>query len=155
MDKKDEIIKRIYTDPAGFGSVLNTLKEVNKIDPSITKKDVKQWIENNTRRKTNLKGYNSYVPPAPKYEYQIDLFFMSDLKNEEYQDYKLAMCAIDSFTKFLLVVPITSKSESDFLAGLMEAFKNFGGKPKVIYADQEPSWTGKYTQQFLKVEDIL
>ena len=80
---------------------------------------------------------------------------MSDLKNEEYQDYKLAMCAIDSFTKFLSVVPIKSKSESDFLAGLMEAFKNLGGKPKVIYADQEPSWTGKYTQQFLKEEDIL
>ena len=55
MDKKDVIIKRIYTDPAGFGSVLNTLKEVNKIDPSITKEDVKQWIENNTHRKNNLR----------------------------------------------------------------------------------------------------
>jgi hypothetical protein len=80
---------------------------------------------------------------------------MSDLKNEEYQDYKLAMCAIDSFTKFLTVVPLKSKNESNFLAGLMESFKNLGGKPKVIYADQEGSWTGKYTQQFLKEEDIL
>ena len=37
MDEKDKIIEKIYTDPAGFGSVINTLKEVNKIDPSITK----------------------------------------------------------------------------------------------------------------------
>ena len=44
-------------------------------------------------------------------------------KNEEYQDYKLAMCAIDSFTICLTVVPWKSKSESDFLAGLMESFK--------------------------------
>ena len=146
MDKKDELIQRIYTDPAGFGSAINTLKEVNEIDPSITKEDVKQWIENNTHRKTNLRGYSSHVPPAPKYEYQIDLFFMSDLKNEEYQDYKLAMCAIDSFTKFLTVVPLKSKSEADFLVGLMGSFKNTGGKPKVIYADQEPSWSGKYVQ---------
>jgi hypothetical protein len=51
MDKKDEIIKKIYTDPAGFGSVLNTLKEANKIDPSITKEDVKRWIETNTHQK--------------------------------------------------------------------------------------------------------
>ena len=75
-------------------------------------------------------------------------------KNEEYQDYKLAMCAIDSFAKCLTVVPIKSKSESDFLAGLMESLKNLGGKPEVIYADQEPSWTGKYTQQFLKEDDV-
>ena len=150
MDKKEELIKKIYTDPAGFGSIENTLKEVRKIGKSITREDVKRWIEINTHRKTNLRGYNSYVSPGPRHEYQVDLFFMCDLKNEEYQDYKLAMCAIDSFANFLIVVPIKSKSESDFLAGLMEAFKNLGGKPKVIYADQEPSWTGRYTQQFLK-----
>ena len=69
---------------------------------------MRRWIGMNTHRKTKLRGYNSYVPPGPKDEYQIDLFFMSDLKTEEYQDYKLAMCAIDSFTKFLTVVPIKS-----------------------------------------------
>ena len=80
MTEKDEIIEKIYTDPAGFGSVQNTLKEVSKIDLSITKEDVKRWIEMNTHQKTNLRGYNSYVSPGPKHEYQIDLFFMSDLK---------------------------------------------------------------------------
>ena len=100
MDKKDEIIKKLYTDAAGFGSIENTFKEVRKIDKSITREDVKRWIEINTHIKTNLRGNNSYVSRGPHHEYQIDLFFMSDLKNEEYQDYKLAMCAIDSFTKF-------------------------------------------------------
>ena len=76
-------------------------------------------------------------------------------KNEEYQIFKIAMCAIDSFTKFLIVVPLKSKSESDFLSGLMECFKNLNGKPKVIYADQEPAWTGKYVQQYLNEENIL
>ena len=65
------------------------------------------------------------------------------------------MCAIDSFTKILTVIPLKSKSESDFLARLMEAFKNLGGKPKVTYADQEPSWAGKYVQRFLQEDDIL
>jgi hypothetical protein len=154
MEEKDKIIEKIYTDPSGFGSIENTLKEVRKIDKSITRKDVQQWIENNTHRKSNLRGYNSYVSPGPRHEYQIDLFFMSDLKNEEYHDYKMAMCTIDSFTKFLAVIPLKSKSESDFLAGLMESFKNLG-KPKVIYADQEAAWTSKYVQQYLKEENIL
>ena len=65
------------------------------------------------------------------------------------------MCCIDSFTKFRTVVPIKSKGEPDFLAGLMESFKNMGGKRKVTYADQKPSWSGKYAQQYLKEENIL
>lgn len=44
MDK-DQTIERIYTDPAGFGSLKETLKEANKIDPTITIKDIKEWIE--------------------------------------------------------------------------------------------------------------
>ena len=42
---------------------------------------------------------------------------MSDLKNEEYQDYKMAMCAIDSFTKFLTIVPLKSKIRIRFFSG--------------------------------------
>ena len=49
------------------------------------------------------------------------------------------MCAIDSFTKFLTADPLKSKSEADFLAGLMETFKNLGGKP----LGGAGSWGGK------------
>ena len=154
MQTKDDIIERVYTDPSGFGSIKNTFNDAYKLDKSITLGDVKLWIEKNTLKKTNLKGYNSYVSPSPHHEYQIDLFFMSDLKNEEQQKFKLAMCAIDSFTRFLTVVPLKSKNEANFLAGLMECFKDLGGKPKVIYADQEGSFNGKYVQQYLKENDI-
>ena len=68
---------------------------------------------------------------------------MADLKDEEQQKLKAALCAIDSFSRFLTVVPLKSKSESDFLAGVMEAFRNLGGKPLVIYSDQEGAWNGK------------
>ena len=154
MQTKDDIIEKVYTDPSGFGSIKNTFNDAYKLDKSITLGDVKLWIEKNTLKKTNLKGYNSYVSPSPHHEYQIDLFFMSDLKNEEQQQFKLAMCAIDSFTRFLTIVPLKSKNEANFLAGLMECFKDLGGKPKVIYADGEGSFNGKYVQQYLKENDI-
>ena len=80
-DKKAETIKRIYTDPAGFGSIKNTLKDVRKVDPTITEAEVKEWIENNTERKKNLSGYNRFIANEPKQEYQVDLFFMT--KEEE------------------------------------------------------------------------
>ena len=52
------------------------------------------------------------------------------------------------------MVPLKSKSESGFLAGVMEAFRNLGGKPLVIYSDQEGAWNGKCVQQYLKEKNI-
>ncbi len=99
-NNKDQTIEKIYTDPAGFGSLKDTLKEAKKIDPTNTIENIKEWVERNTHRKSNLPGYNSYISPGPKHEHQIDLFFMSDLKEAEQHNYKTAMCAIDSFTRF-------------------------------------------------------
>ena len=39
-EKKKQIIYKIYTDRAGFGSITDTLKEVRKIDSTITYNDV-------------------------------------------------------------------------------------------------------------------
>ena len=52
------------------------------------------------------------------------------------------------------IVPIKSKSEGDFLAGLMECFKHLGAKPVMIYSDSEGSLNGKYTQRYLKDSNI-
>ena len=87
-EKKQEIIKRIYTDPAGFGSIKNTLKDERKVDPTITEAEVKEWIENNTERKKQLSGYNSFIANEPKQEYQVDLFFMTKQDENDYDEGK-------------------------------------------------------------------
>ena len=38
---------------------------------------VKHWKEQNIVRKTNLKGYNSYVANEPREEYQVDPFYVN------------------------------------------------------------------------------
>ena len=81
-EKKKENIHRIYTDKAGFGSIADTLKLVRQIDNTITYHDVKQWKENNSIRKTNLGGYNSYVAEFAHQEYQVDFFLISGLGRE-------------------------------------------------------------------------
>ena len=75
MDK-NKIIHQAYHDPLGYGSIHNTLKDARKIDKPITLEDVKQWKESNVERKTQLKGYNSFVADHRFEEYQIDLFFL-------------------------------------------------------------------------------
>ena len=58
---KDETISNIYNDLSGFGSIKQTFEEARQIDKTITLNDVKEWKEKHIVRKTNLKGYNSYI----------------------------------------------------------------------------------------------
>ena len=51
------------------------------------------------------------MAPHANYEYQIDLFFITDLEN---QKYKIGMACIDIFTKYAEVVPIRSEQIPDF-----------------------------------------
>jgi hypothetical protein len=53
---KDDIISKVYFDPAGYGSINETLKDAKKYDSTITYDDVKKWKARNTERKTNLRG---------------------------------------------------------------------------------------------------
>ena len=73
---KNEIISKIYYDPAGFGSVKQTYLEARAKDPSIKYEDVKKWLHKEVEQKKQLKGYNSFIANEPKEEYQIDLFFL-------------------------------------------------------------------------------
>jgi hypothetical protein len=59
MSDKNKIISSIYKD--NYGSRKDTLEEARKKDPSITYEDVKNWFEQNFVRKTNLRGFNSFI----------------------------------------------------------------------------------------------
>ena len=74
---KAEIISKIYNDLSGFGSIQQTFAEARKIDKTITLDDVKAWKEKNIVRQNNLPGYNSYVASAPRFEYQVDPFYVN------------------------------------------------------------------------------
>ena len=150
MDK-DKIIEKVYNDPLGFGSHHNTLKDARKLDPTITLHDIAKWKNNNTERKTQLKGYNSFIPKEAYDEYQVDLFFMNDISD---QDYKVGLLMVDIFTKYTEVIPLKDKSEGSILSGLMEGFNKMGRKPKTVYSDDEPALSAKYTKQFFSENNI-
>ena len=74
MENKNDIIKKVYTDKSGFGSIKTTFDDVRKIDKSIKIDDMKNWFKENVEHKKQIKGYNSIMPPRPYYEFQFDLF---------------------------------------------------------------------------------
>ena len=151
MDSKQEIIKKIYYDPSGHGSLKTTLEDARQVDKTITINDVKEFFKNNIEKKTQLKGMNSFVAPHAYYEYQLDLFFINDLEN---QKNRIGMAMIDIFTKYASVVPIASKGEGDVAAGVLECLNQMGHKPEIIYSDDETSLSTVAIQKYFKDHNI-
>ena len=77
MSSKQDTIANVYYDRSGFGSLKTTLEDSRKKDPSIKIEDVKQFFAKNVEVKKKARGENSFIPPSPFYEYQLDLFFIS------------------------------------------------------------------------------
>ena len=95
MESKNNLLNKLYYGQAGFSSIQNLYKEAKQLDKSITLAFVKEWHNNNVG-KSRYEGTNSFVAPYPYYEYQVDLFFMTDLEN---QKCKLGFICIDIFTR--------------------------------------------------------
>jgi hypothetical protein len=140
---KDKIISEVYHE--FYGSIKDTFTDAKKKDKTITYDDVKKWFDNNFTRKTNLKGYNSYIASEPFEEFQMDLFFINDLEN---QDYKIGLLMIDIFSKYMTVVPLNTKQPLDVLEGIKQCIKNMGENPISIYTDDEGSFNSKQVKQY-------
>ena len=109
---KQDVIAKIYYDPAGHGSVRKTYLDAHKKDGSISEADVKAWFYKNLQRKTHLAGHNSFITHEPKEEYQMDLMFFFDLKDPEYYG---GLLMVDSFSKYCVVVPTTNNKAPNTL----------------------------------------
>ena len=149
MPEKDKIISKIYHE--FYGSINNTYLDARKEDKTITYDDVKKWFDKSFVRKTNLKGYNSYVAHHAFEEFQMDLFFINDLEDQEY---KIGLLIVDIFSKYLTVVPLDTKQISDVLQGIKTGFANMGGKPEVVYSDDEGALNSKEIQSYFNQNDI-
>ena len=85
-----------------------TYEDVKQKDKSITYVDVKQWFDTNiSRTKTQLNGYNSFIASEPKEEYQMDLFFMNDLKDPEFN---IGLLMVDIVSKFVSIIPMKANN---------------------------------------------
>ena len=150
---KQKIINDIYYNRSGFGSRATTLKDAREKDKSITKEDVEEFFKKNVEEKRRPRGENSFVAPHAYFEFQLDLFFISKHDSEN-QKFSIGMVLIDIFSKYATVIPIKSKEAPDIIAGIMEGIQKMGGKPKMFYADEEPSLYSNPVMEYLEKEKI-
>ena len=91
--------------------------------------DINEIFRKNVEQKRKPVGSNSFVAPRSSYEYQMDLFFIDDLKD---QKFRVGMLMIDIFEKFMHVVASKGKKEEDLASGMIECLNMMGKKPKIF-----------------------
>ena len=151
LSSKQDIISEVHFDRSGFGSRARTLQEAKRKDKSITAYDVNEFFRKNVEQKRGPTGRNSFAAPHSAHEYQIDLFFINDMKK---QKNNVGMLTIDVFDTFTYVVPIKGKKEEDLASGILESLNKMGKKPKIIYTDDEGALSKESVQAYLKEQDI-
>jgi len=151
--KAETVIGGVYYDVAtGFGSIAKTLEQARKLDPTITRDDVRAFLAKQEHRQGKRRRKdNSWVPFGPREEFQVDL---ADFGAES--DYRFALLAIDVFTKKLVVVPIKSKS-SEATAAAMDVVLSELDVPNYVYTDDGGEFQAAFDDKLSKylVEHVV
>ena len=105
----------------------------------------------NIGKKGQPTGTNSFVAPRPYYEYQFDLFFINDLKE---QKFKIGCVCIDVFSKYAAVVPLHNKNGGSIASGILECVKQMGKKPEILYTDDEAAISSFAMIEYQKEHNI-
>ncbi|CAE7215130.1 unnamed protein product [Symbiodinium sp. CCMP2456] len=95
----------------GFGNIADTWQQARRLDPEITRDEVKAFLDTLRIREDRPQrgyNYNSFVPPEPMHQVQADLADMSVIAGKG-QAPRYMLVAIDSFTKKTAAVPVKSK----------------------------------------------
>ena len=150
---KDSIIYDAYCNDIGFGSIKSFLKDAREKDPSITLKDVSEWKDIHLDRTKKLKGFNSYVAPEARYEFQVDLFYYKTNQQPSWYQPPYGLLAVDSFSEYCHIVPIDRKLASHWIKAFKQIFEVMG-KPKVIYSDPDSAMMATSVEKFFKSEGI-
>lgn len=156
----NELLKRIYYDPsnpASFSSIKKLLFEAKKFDPSITRKDVKNFLSTqNTytlhfqKRKTFVK--NKVIAEFPNEQFEADLVEMLKFSKNN-NGYKYILTCIDIFSKFAFAIPLKDKTGLSIEKGFKIIF--FKSVPQKIYTDKGKEFLNKNVQDLFRKFNII
>ena len=110
MTKKDTVLKKVFYDvTSGFGSIADTLRQAKLQDASITRDDVKRYLDKqDIRQSKKPKRYNSFIPSDRLEQIQIDLADFGKAQSE----FRYGLVAVDICTKHLEVIPLNGKTSA-------------------------------------------
>lgn len=86
METKRNLLQKLFYNPRGVRSKQKIYEQTNHLNSTITIKHVKEWYDQHVEATRYYGSSNSVVAPHANYEFQIDVFFISDVENNKYKD---------------------------------------------------------------------
>ena len=160
---KDQIISNVNYDlEGGFGSIQETYKKAKQQNGEIRLEDVRQFMRKQPNKQIKTpRGTNSFTAPFTRFEYQIDIMFMTPLASKPNPEVEIevkrgeprqALVVIDIFSKYADVIPIEELNSENVLKALNKSFKKMGFSMS-IYSDNDTNFQ-KVVKQFFEDEGI-
>jgi Integrase core domain/Chromo (CHRromatin Organisation MOdifier) domain len=153
-------IRSLYYDPSkssSFGGVERLYKGVNELDPSVSRKEVKNWLSGeltySLHKPLRFKfPRNRVVTFSANEQWQADLADMSKLSGSN-KGNKYILTVIDVFSKLAFAKPIKNKKPESIISAFKEIFGT-GSKPIKLQTDRGLEFKNKKFLQFLDQEDV-
>ena len=164
-EKYNKILSEIYSNVnksnIAFTSIKNLYNVAKKFFPSISIKDVKNFLKTQdsyTLHKLapkKFKFYRKVLAPMPKYFLSLDLIDMQ--KYSQYNDgVKYLIFLIDIFSRKIFVYPIFNKNKFEILKSLKHFFNLKINQNYIrIYSDLEGGLYSNLVLNFLKEKNII
>ena len=160
--EKNELLESIYFDPvksASYTSIEKLYKAVKDLDigSSITKKYVKQWLEEQD-------AYTLHKPTIEKVKrgkiitkglrdlFEADLMDVSNVSDEN-DDITFILVVIDAFSRELWLEPLRSKEADDVIKGFEKILER-SGTPKRLRSDAGKEFTNLKIKKWFDENDI-
>lgn len=156
-----DVIKRTYTDldsPAGYSAPENLFQEARKLDPNVTRADVRKFLEGNTtytlHRRRRLKFPRKRIVPAAFFSHmQVDLMDMSKLAAEN-EGYTFVLVAVEVLSRMVYTVPVRTKKAEHMIEAFKHLFSQTAAYPLYLYSDRGTEFGAAKVRKYLAEQDI-
>ena len=143
MAATDALLRKIYYDARyGFQGLEATYRKARVEDRTITKDQVREFLRRQVLKQDHPAGvrYNSWVPRAPRQEFQIDLIDDGARTRPRY-----GFVCIDMFTKKVALEPMENKRAEDAKEAFTKVIRQLG-LPASIMVDGGSEFQGQFAQ---------
>ena len=163
MVNKNETLRRLYETsktPHSFTGIQGLLKTARKIDPSITRKDVKSFLEKQesyTLHKITRKKFTrrKVLAPKPGVIASCDLADMSKLSRFN-SGFKYILIFIDVFSRLGQAVPVKSKDGKTMVNALRTILESgYFDNLSRLNSDEGKEFYNQHVNQLLKSKGII
>ena len=158
----ERLLSFLYKDPSSgvsLGSAAAIYEKAHKIDPSIRKIDVINFLKGKTsytlfaKKKKKFLRRKMFSYDVNK-NWAIDLLEFSLSWARSNRPYKFLYCSIDIFSGHLFIFPLKNKGTEEILLAIKKSFNDLESPPQTILTDMEPAFYSKAVLEYIKSKKV-